>query len=497
VSGEDKVPTLVDWVQQVIFQHFGIWGLVGLALVTAAVFVWKHWGSVKTWPGIASVLAYLSREAIPRADPHRFSVAVAHLEDDNATCNHEKLIVRLLREFEGIQVLNFDRIISVKGPVPEEQERKGHETAREYLKKSQASILIWGSVLHYGGQTKPNLYLTAAGEQVGKPKQYTPEISSEFRMPKVFWDDLSEVLRLVIATQNTQFLAKAGHYVADRLPPFIERARSLLKASADRPGWDADALGSTRVILADALQTLGDQSGQNEPLEAAVAAYRAALKEYTRERVPLQWATTQNNLGVALMRLGEREGDTARLEDAVAAYRAALAERTRERVPLQWATTQNNLGTALSRLGAREAGTARLEEAVAAYRAALEERTRERVPLQWAPTQTNLGSALLTLGAREAGAARLEDAVAAYRAALAERTRERVPLDWAATQNNLGTALRRLGEREAGTARLEDAVAAYRAALSVFEPAKATYYVSVTQNNLKRAQALLERRRGS
>ena len=48
---------------------------------------------------------------------------------------------------------------------------------------------------------------------------------------------------------------------------------------------------------------------------------------------------------------GERESGTARLEEAVAAYRAALEERTRERVPLDWATTQNNLGTALSTLG--------------------------------------------------------------------------------------------------------------------------------------------------
>ena len=92
--------------------------------------------------------------------------------------------------------------------------------------------------------------------------------------------------------------------------------------------------------------------------------------------------------------LGERESGTARLEEAVAAYRAALEERTRERVPLDWATTQNNLGNALRTLGERESGTARLEEAVAAYRAALEEWTRERVPLDWATTQNNLGNAL-------------------------------------------------------------------------------------------------------
>ena len=44
-----------------------------------------------------------------------------------------------------------------------------------------------------------------------------------------------------------------------------------------------------------------------ERLEQAVSAYVEALKEHTRERVPLDWAMTQNNLGNALWTLGERE----------------------------------------------------------------------------------------------------------------------------------------------------------------------------------------------
>ena len=99
----------------------------------------------------------------------------------------------------------------------------------------------------------------------------------------------------------------------------------------------------------------GSARAGRRKLEEAVAAYREALKEYTRERVPLDWATTQNNLGNALSRLGERESGTAKLEEAVAAYREALKEWTRERVPLEWAMTQNNLGNALmSARGARE-----------------------------------------------------------------------------------------------------------------------------------------------
>jgi hypothetical protein len=51
---------------------------------------------------------------------------------------------------------------------------------------------------------------------------------------------------------------------------------------------------------------------------------RAALEEWTRERVPLDWAMAQTNLGNVLVVLGYREGGTAQLEQAVAIYDAAL-----------------------------------------------------------------------------------------------------------------------------------------------------------------------------
>ena len=80
--------------------------------------------------------------------------------------------------------------------------------------------------------------------------------------------------------------------------------------------------------------------------------------------------------------MGARERGTERLEQAVTAFTEALKERTRERVPLSWADTQSNLGAALAILGERERGTERLEQAVTACTEALKERTRERVPLE-------------------------------------------------------------------------------------------------------------------
>jgi len=111
-----------------------------------------------------------------------------------------------------------------------------------------------------------------------------------------------------------------------------------------------------------------------------------------RDRVQLDWATTQMNLGVALGSLGDGRGDADLLGQAVAAYREALTERTRDRVPLDWAMTQVNLGTALSLLGERKGNADLLDQAVAAYREALTEWTRDRVPLQWATTQANLAT---------------------------------------------------------------------------------------------------------
>jgi len=84
-----------------------------------------------------------------------------------------------------------------------------------------------------------------------------------------------------------------------------------------------------------------------ELLGQAVAAYHKALEVFTREQLPQEWATTQQNLGAALAEQGKRsEGAKAGelLNQAVAADRSALEVLTREKQPQQWASTKRNLG---------------------------------------------------------------------------------------------------------------------------------------------------------
>lgn len=73
-----------------------------------------------------------------------------------------------------------------------------------------------------------------------------------------------------------------------------------------------------------------------------------ALARASQERAATadERGTALNDLGTALATLGQREPGTVRLEHAVTAYRDALKERTRDRVPLQWAMTQMNLAIA-------------------------------------------------------------------------------------------------------------------------------------------------------
>jgi tetratricopeptide (TPR) repeat protein len=267
----------------------------------------------------------------------------------------------------------------------------------------------------------------------------------------------------------------------------LRRELVTLAVSAEERGAQQNALGN-------ALRILGERESGTEKLKEAIAAFGAALQEYARERVPLEWAATQTNLGLALWKLGERERGTGKLEAAVAAYHAALEEQTRERAPLDWAQTQNSLANALRTLGERESRTDKLEQAVKAFREAQKERTRDQNPLDWAMTQNNLGAALMRLGERESGTEKLEQAVAAFRAALEERRRERVPLAWAMTQNNLGNALVTLGGRESGSARLEEAVEAYHAALEEQTRERVPLDWAMTQNNLGNALSMLGER---
>ena len=82
--------------------------------------------------------------------------------------------------------------------------------------------------------------------------------------------------------------------------------------------------------------TLGKHESGTARLEEAINAYREALKERSREGVPLQWAASFGNQGFAMMLLADRTNDDARAETAFQQIQTAV-ETLRSGGQQQWA----------------------------------------------------------------------------------------------------------------------------------------------------------------
>jgi tetratricopeptide (TPR) repeat protein len=305
--------------------------------------------------------------SVPMADPRRFSVALAHLTHDDRQ-EVERLIVESVRDVAGVQVLRFDRAISAEGPIPEESERDAHDMARALLRESSADALIWGTVLSHAGRTAPRLYWTTADSSMRSTQPYVPE---NFRLPELFWEDLAEVLRLLVITRSANLFARRGRNTAAELAPFVEKVRNLVERGQATQRWTAGATAQVMFILAMALEQLGEQTGERDRFTQSVRYYREIAATGSLGEDPAFQAALQNGLGVALGALGALEPDSSHLLEAVAVFQDALNRvGLRERLPPAWASLQRNLGNALLILGLHESGAEKLRQAVEAYCAA-------------------------------------------------------------------------------------------------------------------------------
>ena len=257
---------------------------------------------------------------------------------------------------------------------------------------------------------------------------------------------------------------------------YLEQVRKTIAITPETEEWTHVALQNDLGLAYSDLPS-GDRDSN---LRAAIACYEAALRVYTEDRFPMQWAGTQNNLGNAYGQLPSGDRD-ANLRSAIAYFESALHVRTEDHFPMDWAMTQKNLGNAYSELptGDRDAN---LRSAIACYESALRVYTKDRFSMDWAGTQNNLGLAYSELPSGDR-ATNLRVAVSCYESALRVYTKERFPMDWAMTQNNLGLAYSELstGDRHANR---RSAISCYESSLHIYTEERFPMYWAGTQNNL-------------
>jgi CHAT domain-containing protein/tetratricopeptide (TPR) repeat protein len=296
-------------------------------------------------------------------------------------------------------------------------------------------------------------------------------------------------LDLFIAVGDSQGNGRIVHkffddhlsYLDEKLLAILPRRVEILLNFKDGSDWKsfvASRLDSLAVCL-----WKFPRGNRSINLELAIECYQLALKVFTREAYPEDWAMTQMNLAVAY-RSRIRGEQAANLEKSIECSRLALEVYTRAAYPKQWAMTQNNLAIAYqSRI--REERAANLEQSIECSRLALEVYTRAAYPEQWAGTQLNLAVAYRSR-IRGERAANLEKSIECYQLALEVFTRAAYPEYWARTQNNLAIAYgdRIRGERAAN---LELSIECYQLALEVRTRSAYPEYWAMTQMNLAAA----------
>ena len=179
-------------------------------------------------------------------------------------------------------------------------------------------------------------------------------------------------------------------------------------------------------------------------LSKAIQSYKDALLERTRERFPLDWAKTQNNLGLAYTNLASVRDKEVNLSKAIQSCKDALLELTHERFPLDWAMTQNNLGNAYGDLALVRDKEVNLSKAIQSYKDALHVYQESVFPFDFAMTQNNLGITLNDQGNLEAARDAFLAGARAYRANGLEEQAQ--PLEEDARRLDLFLDARRLAE---------------------------------------------------
>ena len=259
----------------------------------------------------------------------------------------------------------------------------------------------------------------------------------------------------------------------------VEHCHSLLSDDAPEQGYVKSPGNPSDILRKNTLGQFEAQGYDSQILETVREALENALTEDYRRQTPLDWATTQDHLGIVLATLGQSRADAGLLERSIQAFNNALEERRQENTTPHWASTQFNLGTVLQASGQHQGDSKLLKQSVDAYTSALTEWTREKTPQLWASTMFNLGITFHAHGAMLKGNRTFQKSVVAYKNALAELNADRDPLELTITHNNRGTVLQSLGESEQNPERLQEAIRSYETALTVCQEQQLPIHLAV------------------
>lgn len=170
----------------------------------------------------------------------------------------------------------------------------------------------------------------------------------------------------------------------------LEAAQQILKLEGA-----PEEIAEIEMNLGLTLQSLAGFNAA--PITAAISAYQRALRTFTAQSWPQEFAILQNNLATAFLSIPFSD-ERAKMREALAvqAFQEALKFINIVDHPTEYAMLQNNLGNALQYVSSSHAVENNLR-ALEAYDEALKVRTRAATPGEYANTIANYANCLRNL----------------------------------------------------------------------------------------------------
>jgi tetratricopeptide (TPR) repeat protein len=196
-------------------------------------------------------------------------------------------------------------------------------------------------------------------------------------------------------------------------------------------------------VRARYLDSIGNACLSCHQIEKAIGRLQEAAQIYRDLGWYEDWAREEYNLANACCDSAQNQAPH-RWEGAVRHYRNALQMRTKDRNPMRYAATMQNLGTAYRELPAGDRA-ANVRAALSCYRAAFQVYAGAHLFEKCADLHNNFGNAYACLIDKpERQCRNLRRAIRHFSLALRVRNKTGRPCDYAVTQFNCGQAYMRL-----------------------------------------------------
>ena len=315
MSGTEPPKSLQEWLAQLLFERFGVRGVVAFLIVSAlAVGYWKRTEllaeSCLRVP-LPSALC-LERVPAPPQDVSAYTVELALLDKDRDETVRELLESTL--EGYGFEVLRYPRTLS------------SHQDAVARLRQTKARLMVWGRVLR--GVEGPS----RAQLRRSLPIESTEATSGVF---EVAWQHggeqqhtvmkyLGSVVALVVALPLRELTRATEGKVSEPLAAALEQASATIE-STDFERLPAAERGRLRTPVADAMRVVAAQRSDTQLMKKAYEHLLAAVDELEGQRDEQRRARLALGRVIALRgRLSEDPG--VALQEAKKQLQLALSD---------------------------------------------------------------------------------------------------------------------------------------------------------------------------